>query len=133
MLPTILLVDDEAPLLRAMKRVFDKTFEVRTAAGVETALEVFTDPVAAVLTDFSMPDSDGLTLALRLRERGFRGPIVMLSAVLETRELQQALSTGVITRLVGKPWSSASLLALFKELCAGVGLTPPAAPTHAAG
>ena len=117
MRPTVLIVDDEAPLLRAMQRVLGKEFEVRTAPCVADALAAYGEHVVAVLTDFSMPDANGLSLAHQLRARGFKGPVAILSAVVETEELQQAISTGIVTELISKPWKSAELLERVRVLC----------------
>ena len=114
---TVLVVDDEAPLLRAMTRLLAKSFEVLTAPNGAAALAMFGEGVSLVLTDFSMPDVNGLQLAKQLRGRGFKGPIAMLSAVVEDGEVQAALAAGDVNELISKPWSSANLLSRVTALC----------------
>lgn len=113
---SLLVVDDEGPLLRAMQRLFVKSYSVKIASGVMEALSRFTDDVQVVLTDFSMPDGNGLQLARELRSRGFKGIIVVLSAVVETDELQRALDRGEISALFSKPWKPPDLLAFVAGL-----------------
>lgn len=112
-----MIVDDEAPLLRAMQRVLGKTFEVIPASGVASAVEAYSDRICAVLTDFSMPDGDGLALARAVRAKGFKGPIAVLSAVVECDDLQVALKTGEVDELVSKPWKSSELVDRVRALC----------------
>ena len=114
---TILVVDDEAPLLRAMQRVLGKTFDVLSAATGAGALAALTDQVAVVLTDFNMPDTDGLSLAREMRLRGFKGQIAVLSAIVETDELQAAIAAGEVSGLISKPWKSSDLVLKVAELC----------------
>ncbi len=114
---TVLIVDDEAPLLRAMTRLLGKTFEVQSASCARAALEAMNEHTRVVLTDFSMPDGDGLYLAKELREHGFTGPIAVLSAVVESDELQAALASGQVDELICKPWKSEQLVERVQVLC----------------
>lgn len=112
-----MIVDDEAPLLRAMSRLLGKTFEVQSAASAQAALSALSDLTQVVLTDFSMPDGDGLSLASALRARGYKGPIAVLSAVTESDELQAALASGQVDELISKPWKSEQLVERVRVLC----------------
>jgi CheY-like chemotaxis protein len=125
MRPTLLIVEDEAMLLKALKRLLGGRFEVRGAARMSEALAAFDTRVDVVLTDFCMPDGDGLSLVEALRAKGFRGPIAVLSALVESRELNAALASGSVNALILKPWGSAELLEQVQRLCAAS--TPRAA------
>lgn len=114
---TVLIVDDEAPLLRAMTRLLGKTFEVQSASSAAAALAAVSELTQVVLTDFSMPDGDGLHLVRELRARGYKGPIAVLSAVTESDELQAALKSGQVDELITKPWKSDQLVERVRVLC----------------
>jgi DNA-binding response OmpR family regulator len=132
---TVMVVDDEAPLLRAMQRLLGKTFDVICADCARTAVSSYSSGLAAVLTDFSMPDGDGLQLARELRAKGYQGVIAILSAVVETDELKAALASGEVDELISKPWSSAQLVARVTALChrrAPVGADPVGVQSPAA-
>jgi DNA-binding NtrC family response regulator len=61
--PTVLLVDDESAVRRALRRIFEKGgLTVREAESARGALEaIATDPgIAAVVSDFLMPETNGL-------------------------------------------------------------------------
>lgn len=114
---TVMIVDDEAALLRAMQRLLGKSFDVVAAGTVKAALDGFGDHISAVLTDFSMPDGNGLQLTQGLRARGFTGPIAVLSAVAECDDLLRALATGEVNELISKPWKSSDLVDRVRSLC----------------
>jgi DNA-binding NtrC family response regulator len=62
-MPTVLLVDDEGGVRRALRKIFEKGgLTVREAESARGALEaIATDPgIAAVVSDFLMPETNGL-------------------------------------------------------------------------
>jgi two-component system, cell cycle sensor histidine kinase and response regulator CckA len=80
---TILVVDDDAMVLRSVLRVLrDPTFELLTAEGIESALPVAAAHPGAVdllVTDVVLPGCDGPALAARLREQYPRLRVVFMS------------------------------------------------------
>ncbi len=61
--PTVLLVDDESSVRTALRKIFERGgLSVREAHSGRDALEALTaDPgIAAVVSDFIMPELDGL-------------------------------------------------------------------------
>ncbi|MEA2513277.1 MAG: two-component system, OmpR family, response regulator [Thermomicrobiales bacterium] len=79
---TVLVADDEPPIR-------DLVGEILRAAGYEVCLatdgldaldQALTIRPDLVLTDFKMPNLDGLALAKRLRERDHSLPILLMSA-----------------------------------------------------
>ena len=79
----VLLVDDEAPFLRAMSAVVEETagFEVVGHAcsgeqSIVAAAELLPD---LVLMDVNLPGMDGLEATRRLRKRRFPPVVVLLS------------------------------------------------------
>jgi thioredoxin reductase (NADPH) len=81
--PAILVVDDDAEVLRALARdvrqKYGPDYRVLRAESGAAALEVLTEidrrgePVALVLTDQRMPQLDGVTLLSRARDAPFSG------------------------------------------------------------
>ena len=66
---TLLLVDDEPAILKALQRVVrDEGYKVITALDGEAALRlVASESVDVVLSDMDMPGMSGLDLMVRLR------------------------------------------------------------------
>lgn len=62
-MPTVLLVDDESAIRRALRKIFEKGgLTVREAESGRGALEAVAQDsdIAAVVSDFLMPDGSGL-------------------------------------------------------------------------
>jgi len=62
-MPTVLLVDDESAIRRALRKIFEKggltVSEAESAREALEAVALDTD-IAAVVSDFLMPDGNGL-------------------------------------------------------------------------
>ncbi|MCU1292252.1 MAG: ATPase domain protein [Bryobacterales bacterium] len=67
--PALLIVDDNAELLKYLKNVLkSERWEVRTAASAEAAVRCCEEqPIALALVDYMLPGMDGLALSKRLR------------------------------------------------------------------
>ena len=77
----ILIADDDLGILDAMRALLSRGYEVVTARDGEEALErVASGPVDLVILDLLMPLLDGESTLVRLRENGFRGAIIVVSA-----------------------------------------------------
>src|SRR5882724_7943466 len=64
-MPTVLLVDDEAAVRSALRKIFERAgLQVREAASGMSALEIIAGApeIAAVVCDYVMPEIDGLAL-----------------------------------------------------------------------
>ena len=89
---TVLVVDDERQIVQLVADLLiDEGYDVRCAYDGVMALEaVDRSPPDLVLTDVKMPRLDGVALARRLRERGCRVPVVLMSAVYADAKLSGA-------------------------------------------
>ncbi|MGH3428343.1 MAG: response regulator, partial [Mycobacteriales bacterium] len=78
----ILVVDDDAALRRALKRVLvTHGFAVELAEnGAEALARLRAHSFDAVVLDVTMPGSDGIEVCERLRAAGDRLPVLMLTA-----------------------------------------------------
>ena len=103
---TALFVDDDEPIaeLEAL-RLRRLGYAVTTCATAEEALEVFDrrpDAFDLVVTDHVMPGMNGLDLARTLRDRGFDGPILLMSGFSAQVSPDEAIAEGV-TAYLRKP------------------------------
>jgi len=76
----VLVVDDEEEVAEVFSLWLRDRYETRVATGGEAALEAI-DGVDLVLLDRRMPDLSGDETLARMRERGFDGPVAMVTAV----------------------------------------------------
>jgi two-component system cell cycle sensor histidine kinase/response regulator CckA len=118
--PDILLVEDEAPLLRLAERAFRRAgFRVRGAASAEEALEALEQGApwpAALVSDVVMPGMDGIALAARLRQRDPGLPVLLVSGYAEVA-LGRDLAAERL-RLLPKPYGLADLVAELRGVLA---------------
>jgi CheY-like chemotaxis protein len=80
---TVLVADDDPPILDLVGELLAaEGYDVRLATdGLDALDKALETPPDLVLTDFKMPNLDGLGLAERLRERDQSVPILLMSAV----------------------------------------------------
>ena len=77
----VLVVDDEHDVAETQALRLEATYETSVAYGGEAALEQAGPEVDAILLDRRMPDRHGDEVLARLRERGYEGVVIMLTAV----------------------------------------------------
>jgi DNA-binding NtrC family response regulator len=133
--PRILVVDDEARVLRSLQR------ELR---GLPFELAVETDPSAAlarmqheefdvVISDCRMPGMDGVRF---LTEVSHRHPLtvrIMLSGHADMQDIMESVSAAGIFRFITKPWSLPELREALTEALAQRARLQAARPSiHAA-
>ncbi|MFO0632852.1 MAG: sigma-54 dependent transcriptional regulator [Nannocystaceae bacterium] len=111
---TILVVDDDAAVRFTLQEALgDRGFAVVTAAGAREALTRL-DGVAAVVTDYAMPEVDGMALLQQLRERDSSLPVVMLTAHGSERLAVAVLRAGAFDYLV-KPFDLDELVVVLER------------------
>ena len=78
----LLLVDDDAPIRRMLTRTLAaEGYEVEAAADGGAALAAVERSLPdAIVLDVTMPGMDGLAVTRRLRAKGLRVPILLLTA-----------------------------------------------------
>ncbi len=88
----ILVVDDQPEIVNAHRRRLSLEHNVRTARNGEEALQMIRrSPPDLVVTDFIMPEMDGMTLATKIREE-FPG----IKVILYTTLVSEVSSVGVL-------------------------------------
>jgi two-component system response regulator FixJ len=86
------------------------------------------DTIRCVVTDVRMPDIDGLELLRRLKARGFRPPVVVMTAHGDVSMAVQAMKSGAAD-FVEKPFRARDLLAAIQALSS----RPPTSAARDAG
>jgi two-component system KDP operon response regulator KdpE len=112
--PRILICDDEAQILRALRVILgDAGFEVVPATTVQEALDaVAVRPPEAAIIDLVLPDGDGVDVCNSIREWS-EMPLLVLSAVGDEREKVRALDAGA-DDYVTKPFGPDELVARLR-------------------
>jgi CheY-like chemotaxis protein len=119
----ILVVDDQKLVREAVKMMLAVDgYDVETAAGAEHALAVFeAHKYDVVMVDFEMPKMKGDRLAVLLKERAPRQPIIMLTGH-EEQVLANGHAPAGIDHVIKKPFRLETLregIARASAVCAG--------------
>ncbi|MCS3804063.1 two-component system capsular synthesis sensor histidine kinase RcsC [Chromobacterium alkanivorans] len=112
----ILVVDDH-PAIRALiqDQLRELGYQADIAANGAAALALATrQDYALVLTDLSMPDISGYSLARALRDNGFSAPIVAITAQAGNAELPLCAQAG-IDELMLKPFTLEELDGVIRK------------------
>jgi two-component system response regulator MprA len=122
----LLVVDDDEAVRRALAHALRRDgFEVAEAADGAAALEqLAVTRHAAVVLDVLMPEPNGLEVCARLRERGDRTPILMLTARDLVSDRVAGLDAGADDYLV-KPYALDELRARLRALLRRSGAGEP--------
>jgi signal transduction histidine kinase/CheY-like chemotaxis protein len=109
---TVLLVEDEAPLRRAIRRMLESGgYVVLEAEDGATALERLDEPVDLLLTDIVMPGGlTGVDVADSFRARMPRLPVVFMTGYSDTILDPARLEATTPTVLLPKPFTEVQLL-----------------------
>lgn len=107
MKPKILLVDDEANILRSYTRGLRKEWDLVTAQSGKEGLELIDKkgPFSVIVSDFNMPFMNGITFLAKTIEKDPESVRVMLTGEGDFQIATQALNEGNIFRFVTKPCS----------------------------
>jgi two-component system, response regulator RegA len=130
--PTLLLVDDDAPLRERLGRALAaRGYEVRSAGSAEEALALAAEdsPEYAVV-DLRMPGPGGLELLQALRERDPATRVLVLTGYGSIATAVQAMRLGAVSYLP-KPVDADDLLAAFTQAEGAPGPASPPAPADA--
>ena len=112
---TVLVADDDEAILRSVKIYLQQEgYRVLTAENAIKVLEILkTEQVHCLILDIMMPELDGLTATLKIRER-YNFPIILLSAKSEDTDKITGLSFGA-DDYVTKPFNPLELMARVKS------------------
>lgn len=114
----LMIVDDEDNILRALKRVLasEPNWEVEAYNDSAQALQrAHTKVFDAVITDYSMPEIDGIELLKSFRELQPDTIRIVLTGVVEIDTLMSAINQAGAFRFVPKPWEDEQLLESLRE------------------
>ena len=109
--PNILLVDDEASILKAIQRLLRKEpFEVTATVSPEEALRLLSEePYAVVVSDQRMPTMKGTRLLEKARKISPDTVRIILTGYVDIQAAVEAINRGAVYRFVTKPWNDEEL------------------------
>ncbi|MCD8522068.1 MAG: response regulator [Saccharospirillaceae bacterium] len=113
----VLLVDDEAGIIQAIRRMLRaEPFHILEASSGDEALAILQrHDIELMITDYKMPGMDGLTLCQKTREVSPATYRLLLSGQVDYSALRRAWQQGDVHRFVAKPWDNLLLGMDIKE------------------
>ena len=117
-----LLVDDSRTMRNIQKKVLAVMGEIdfqEAGDGLEALTQIAATPAGfdVILVDWNMPNMDGHTLVLRIREKDKKTPLIMVTTEAEKTRVMDALKAGVNNYVV-KPFTPESLLGRVQQTLA---------------
>jgi len=103
---TLLLVDDEASILAALRRLLrNEGYRVLTAASAREGLEILArNDVQVILSDQRMPEMTGTEFLGRVKDMHPDTVRIVLSGYAELTTIIDAVNRGAIYKFLIKPW-----------------------------
>ncbi|MCW5828911.1 MAG: sigma-54-dependent Fis family transcriptional regulator [Deltaproteobacteria bacterium] len=129
----ILVVDDEENIRIMLGAVLKKQgYEVDAVANGADALDALRKrPYDLIISDFRMPQMDGLEMLRRIRDERIRATVIMITAYGGNDQMNEAMRLGAHD-YISKPFRAEEILLVVKKAearkRANVSTVPPAGP-----
>ncbi len=107
----VLVVDDERNIRESLQRLLElEGIDTASAAdGREAVGLVRSETFDAIVADLKMPVMGGQELLERIRDEGYRSPVIIISALGEINDAVKALKTGAVDYII-KPFDPDELI-----------------------
>jgi two-component system NtrC family sensor kinase len=111
-LSTILIVDDDEHVRRALRRVLRRArCRILDAPDATVGLKVLEqEPVQVVVSDYRMPGMSGVEFLRAVKERWPRIQRVLLTGQADSTAIEEAVNQAEIFRFIWKPWDDTHLI-----------------------
>ena len=130
--PKLLFVDDEQLLHGLFERLFTRNgLQVKSCMNAAQAIEALKESeYDLVVTDFMMPDMDGLELLAHIRQEHPRTKVIMITAHANVQHAVRSMKIGAID-YIPKPFSTTELVERVQTVLAAKTEEEPPEPARA--
>lgn len=112
--PKILIVDDEAEILRVLEKTLEDDYEIVTCLRAKEAIGLIDDSFYVILSDQRMPEMSGSEFFRIVREKHPQIVRIIMSGYSDMNALISSVNQGEIFRYINKPWEFQELLNTLK-------------------
>ncbi len=114
---SVLLLDDEANVLRALKRLLRREgYHILTATNAKEAFDqLATEDVQVIISDQRMPEMSGTEFLSRTKNLYPDAVQIMLSGFTDLKSVTSAINEGAIFKFLTKPWDDDELRLVVKQ------------------
>ncbi len=116
--PTIVIVDDEDMVLTSLNSFLnlETDYAVKTFISVKEALEyIKTGRVDLVVSDYLMPEMDGISFLGKVREIKPEVPRIILTGYADKENAIKAINNVGLFQYIEKPWDNDDLLIILRN------------------
>ena len=125
----ILIVDDEEPILKSLRRLLTLTPCTVGSTNFKITVDCFSSPAEAlqkakhtayglVISDYRMPGMNGVEFLKEFRKIQPHTPRLILSGYADLNGLIKAINEAEIIRFISKPWNDYELVATLGQILA---------------
>ena len=115
---TIVIVDDEEMVLKSLSSflTLETDYNVKTFNSPFDALDFIRDnDVDLVVSDYLMPDMDGLAFLEKVKEMKPEVPRIILTGYADKENAIKAINDVGLYQYIEKPWDNNDLLIIFRN------------------
>src|SRR5262247_3598822 len=118
--PTILIVDDEEMVLSSIKSFFaiESDYNLLTYSSPTDALkdlERNSHKIDLVISDYLMPEMDGITFLAKVKERLPLVPRILLTGYADKENAIKAINNVGLYQYIEKPWDNEDLKLVIRN------------------
>jgi len=116
--PTVLIVDDEEMVTTSLRNLFrlESDYKVVTHTSARKALsDAGNTDVDLVISDYLMPEMDGITFLARFKEIQPHAVRVLLTGYADKENAIRAINAVGLYQYLEKPWENDKLLMVVKN------------------
>src|SRR5215471_3621824 len=118
--PTVLLVDDEEMVLNSIKSFFaiEADYNLLTYTSPEKALkdlEANHHQIDLVISDYLMPEMDGISFLAKVKEKVPLAPRILLTGYADKENAIKAINNVGLYQYVEKPWDNEELKLIVRN------------------
>lgn len=115
---TIVIVDDEEMVLTSINSflTLETTYTVKTFTSAKEALAyIEKGPVDLVVSDYLMPEMDGISFLAAVRDLRPEVPRIILTGYADKENAIKAINNVGLFQYIEKPWDNDDILIIFRN------------------
>lgn len=115
---TIVLVDDEEMVLTSLRSILslETDYEIKTFLSAKQALQhISNGDVDLVISDYLMPEMDGITFLAKVRELKPEIPRIILTGYADKENAIKAINEVGLYQYIEKPWDNEDLMIIIRN------------------
>ncbi len=113
----LLFVDDEQPILNALKRAFyNEPYLIATATNADEAMTILgKEKIKVIISDQRMPEVSGVDLLRSVKEKYPRIVRILFTGYTDFSTVEDAINLSEAYRFITKPWNTQELKTIIHQ------------------